>query len=980
MRRHVGIGIRDRIARGGHAVDHNALQDVVRGHGVGRFEFLRLAHSQGLDGPLVIGHFVNDLDIGERHVTLVRHADGVGDHFVQADGLAVLVGGLDHFQRRVDGFRINDFIVIVLNGFIRLIRISRFSRSDVLDGTLQDIVRSHHILGLQLLAGFANTQFVNDPLVAGQIVHHFNRLQRHVTDVLHRDRVGDRVAHLHVLGHISGLDHFEGRLDFLSLNRLVVIILHGFAVGIVGVLGGCSSDVLDLMGQQVSFLDNVGSSQLVAGFANTQFVDDPLVAGQIVHHFDRLQRHVTDVLHRDRVGDRVAHLHVLGHISGLDHFEGRLDFLSLNRLVVIILHGFAVGIVGVLGGCSSDVLDLMGQQVSFLDNVGSSQLVAGGTHGQFVNDPLVAGQIVNHFDRLQRHVTNVLHRDRVGDRVAHLHVLGHISGLDHFEGRLDFLSLNRLVVIILHGFAVGIVGVLGGCSSDVLDLMGQQVSFLDNVGSSQLVAGGTHGQFVNDPLVAGQIVRHYDVLQRHVADVLHRNRVGDGVAYLHVLVHIGGLRHDQLGIYFLGLNPFGSFGVGLFTLGAGAFGLDGIHILACQQVRLGDGVLGGEINALALGQQVDGLAQVGLIVVHRHVQQVHVTGVLHHDGVGHHIADLQTILNVSGLGHADLGHFGLVEDVIVSHRSGVTVHRLLNDGVLDCLTISILFQAVEGVLPAVLSGHGLARHLSGAVHHHHGNGSGTDLLLVVQVVPGLLAGDTGLVGLVGVDQFHGGFSLGLVPGQRLAGGLVASHLDLVDDVHNLLALAVLGQIGEGVLPVIGLSQGHSSRFVAAIHDLHNDALRTDLVLVVRVVPGLGNSDLNGLDVMGVLDVVAFVVRGVVSHSHFGDLVGDLLTLGIHRQVIEGVLPVVRGGHGLAGDQLELVLALHDQQVHGDALRTLAILVVGVVPSLHTGDAGGLRSMSVDQVEAIRLGGVAFHSFLGDGVDDLLAHLALAVLG
>ena len=510
--------------------------------------------------------------------------------------------------------------------------------------------------------------------------------------------------------------------------------------------------------------------------------------------------------------------------------------------------------------------------------------------------------------------------------------------------------------------------------------MGQQVSFLDNVGSSQLVAGGTHGQFVNDPLVASQIVHHFDRLQRHVTDVLHRDRVGDRVANLHVLGHIGRLRHDQLGIYFLGLNPFGSFGVGLFTLGAGAFGLDGIHILACQQVRLGDGVLGGEINALALGQQVDGLAQVGLIVIHRHVQQVHVTDVGHGDGVGHHIADLQTILNVSGLGHADLGHFGLVEDVIVSHRSGVTVHRLLNDGVLDCLTISILFQAVEGVLPAVLSGHGLARHLSGAVHHHHGNGSGTDLLLVVQVVPGLLAGDAGLVGLVGVDQFHGGFGLGLVPGQHLAGGLVASHLDLVDGVHNLLALAVLGQIGEGVLPVIGLSQGRSSRFVAAIHDLHNDALRTDLVLVVCIVPGLGNSDLNGLDVMGVLDVVAFVVRVVASHSHFGDLVGDLLTLGIHRQVIEGVLPVVRGGHGLAGDQLELVLALHDQQVHGDAPRTLAILVVGVVPSLHTGDAGGLRSMSVDQVEAIRLGGVAFHSFLGDGVDDLLAHLALAVLG
>ena len=392
-------------------------------------------------------------------------------------------------------------------------------------------------------------------------------------------------------------------------------------------------------------------------------------------------------------------------------------------------------------------------------------------------------------------------------------------------------------------------------------------------------------------------------------------------------------------------------------------------------------MLRGELLAFARRQLSDGLVQVGLIVVHLHIQQIHVADVLYCDGVVDGFANLPVVpLLVSRLGDTDLGQAGLVEDVVAGHRSGVAFHGFLSDGVLDGLTVGVLLQTGEGVLPAVLSGHGLARHLNIAIHHLHGDGSGSGLVRIVQVVPGLLAGDAGLVGLVGVDQFHSSFGLGLVPGQHLAGGLVASHLDLVDGVHDLLALAVLGQIGEGVLPAIGRSQGCGSRLVAAIHDLHNDALRTDLVLVVRVVPGLGNSDLNGLDVMGVLDVVAFVVRVVASHSHLGDLVGDHLTLGIHRQVIEGVLPLVLGGHGLAGDQLELVLTLHDQQVHGDALGTLAILVVFVVPGLGAGDAGGLGDVGIDQVVAIRLGGVAFHSFLGDGVGDLLAHLARAVLG
>ena len=618
----------------------------------------------------------------------------------------------------------------------------------------------------------------------------------------------------------------------------------------------------------------------------------------------------------------------------------------------------------------------MVQKVAFLHGVGRGQLFAGLAHAQFVDRPAVAGQIVRHRDVLQRHVAGVLHRDRVGDGVAHLHVLGHVSTLRHDQRRLHFLGGHRFGVGILHRLAVGIGGILCRGNCGVLVLACQQIVFRNGVLSREFLHF-FRCQSRNRGAELGLLVGHGHVLQRHVTGVLHRDGVGYRLADLPVvLLHVGDLLHVDVRNSVDGLDGFGVFRVGLLTLGAGAFGLGSIRILAIQQVFLGDGVLGGERSALALGQQVDGLVQVGLLVLHLHIQQVHVTGVLHHDGVGHRLADLPLLLQlVSGLGHADLGHLGLVEDVVAIHRSGVAFHGFLSDGVLDLLTVRVLLQAGEGVLPAVLLGNGLGSHHIGAVHHLHGDGGRTDALRVVQVVPGLLAGDAGLVGLVGV-------------GHGITGSSVASHSLVIAFRHgrffhgilDLNALAVLVKVLEGVGPVVAVVQFNGFGHRAISQQVDGHALGTDAILVVSVVPVLGHLHFGLFDLMGVLDVVVFVVRGVVSHGHLGDLVGDLLTLGVHGQVLEGVLPLVLGGHGLAGDQLVLVLALRGQQVHGDALRTDAILVVGVVPGLLTGNAGGLGRMGVGQVVAIHLGGVAVHSFLGDGVLDLLAHLALAILG
>src|SRR5699024_6324682 len=116
-----------------------------------------------------------------------------------------------------------------------------------------------------------------------------------------------------------------------------------------------------------------------------------------------------------------------------------------------------------------------------------------------------------------------------------------------------------------------------------------------------------------------------------------------------------------------------------------------------------------------------------------------------------------------------------------------------------------------------------------------------------------------------------------------------------------------------------------------------DAFRPDAVLVVVVLPGFGHADAGLAGGVGVGDVVFVVGGAVVVNLFFLDGIGHLFAVAVYRQIRETPVPGIGIGgarHSLGSDFL-----IPHHQVDGDLTRALAVLVVGVVPSLGALDIG-----------------------------------------
>ena len=245
------------------------------------------------------------------------------------------------------------------------------------------------------------------------------------------------------------------------------------------------------------------------------------------------------------------------------------------------------------------------------------------------------------------------------------------------------------------------------------------------------------------------------------------------------------------------------------------------------------------------------------------------------------------------------------------------------------------------------------------LHRHR---LGTLRLLVLAVVPDLRHLGLGLVCLVGVGDGLAVTHLVIV--RCVALDLVLLHG--VDDFHAFLALRqVVEGHGVGVVAVVRHSLGHGrfdDHFDAVGHQVHAlrvlRSARTVVVVVVIVVPDLGDLHRGGLGLIrvGDLDLVSVLARllqlavdrlVVLVHRGLLDRVDDLhtlLALGVLRQAVPGVAPLavlaLRQRDGFA------FCSAIRQQLHFDAARALAVLVLRVVPRLLHRQLNRLRLVRV----------------------------------
>ena len=86
--------------------------------------------------------------------------------------------------------------------------------------------------------------------------------------------------------------------------------------------------------------------------------------------------------------------------------------------------------------------------------------------------------------------------------------------------------------------------------------------------------------------------------------------------------------------------------------------------------------------------------------------------------------------------------------------------------------------------------------------------------------------------------------------------------------------------------------------------------------------------------MAVRDVISIDMSFVVLYIFLGYRIFDLLTVLIYRQILKRILPfsICIRLYGLLIDRLAI-----RKKVHLDALWSLPILVISIVPCLHTTD-------------------------------------------
>ena len=207
------------------------------------------------------------------------------------------------------------------------------------------------------------------------------------------------------------------------------------------------------------------------------------------------------------------------------------------------------------------------------------------------------------------------------------------------------------------------------------------------------------------------------------------------------------------------------------------------------------------------------------------------------------------------------------------------------------------------------------------------------------------------------------------------GSFIAFHLNFLDGVDNFLAVLEFIQSGKGIRPVVATAEGLGiSDRLAICQQLYSNAFRLDAVLIVVVFPNLPDRDTGLARRVAVGDVEAIHLRGITRYGILGNGVDDFLTTCVLRQIGKAPLPAV-----FCSNRFGLYRIAIGIEPDGDRGRTLAILVIRIVPRLGTRDLSGLRSVAVRNHEAC--GGIsgdgsfiAFHLNFLDGVDNFLAVL------
>ena len=172
---------------------------------------------------------------------------------------------------------------------------------------------------------------------------------------------------------------------------------------------------------------------------------------------------------------------------------------------------------------------------------------------------------------------------------------------------------------------------------------------------------------------------------------------------------------------------------------------------------------------------------------------------------------------------------------------------------------------------------------------------------------------------------------------------VTFNCNFFNSVFNFFAGFIFRQICKAVCPVSVVIRCYFLRihFITVCKKVYNNFLRSDSILVVTVIPGLGTFDFSRLRFMSVGDVVTINRCFISFNCIFFYSISDFVASCIFRQIGKLIFPVVICGYFLAVNFGSIC-----KEVHCDTCWTFAILVVIVGPGLGSVDGSCLWVVGV----------------------------------
>ena len=217
--------------------------------------------------------------------------------------------------------------------------------------------------------------------------------------------------------------------------------------------------------------------------------------------------------------------------------------------------------------------------------------------------------------------------------------------------------------------------------------------------------------------------------------------------------------------------------------------------------------------------------------------------------------------------------------------------------VVDSCTVAEFIQVLPFILPVVaaIKRYRIADILSVCLQLHADVGR-TDAVLVSLVVPLLFNRNVDLGCCMGIGQSR------YCSVYRVAAEAVTSgQILFIPGIGDFLSVAVLLQMLNRRSPVIGCVQGYSSDDSVAVLQFNGQLIRTDAILVLAVIPGLGHSSgrfffrIGNSDLAGAVSAIGIGRRAGSSSFYYiiGKCVDATISIVLMpRQVIPLVLPVV----------------------------------------------------------------------------------------